>query len=133
MNDISKSVILKKDGVISRDELIEFLLKHKEAYPDHDVMVCISEDELDTFTDDNEFNYVCQDLGEYCYAGLTSAAVTSEDQNYPDYDDNYNGETDFIQLSFSLKNIYYDEFYKKASSDKITRINHCTGEIIEYF
>lgn len=132
MNDISKSVILQNNGVISRNELIEFLLKHKEAYPDNDVMICISENELDS-TDYNKFDFARQNLGGACYAALTSAAVISEDQNYPYYDDNYNGETDFIQLSFSVKNSWYDMLHEKASSDKITRINHCTEEIIEYF
>lgn len=132
MNDISKSVILQNNGVISRNELIEFLLKHKEVYPDNDVMICISENELDS-TDYNKFNFARQDLGGGNYAALTSAAVISENQNYPEYDDNYNGESDFIQLSFSVKNSWYDAFHEKASSDKITRINHCTDEIIEYF
>lgn len=131
MNDISKSVILKNNGCISRNELIEFLLKHKEAYPDNDVMICVSENELNTATDYNEFDFACQDQGGCCYGALTSVAVISEDQDYPDYDDNYNGESDFIQLSFSVKNSWYDDFHEKASSDKITRINHCTDEIIE--
>ena len=130
MNDISTSLILQNNGVISRDELIEFLLEHKQVYPNINPLIVVSEEEI---VSDEETQFVDVSNETIEYAPLRAVVVQAGKEDYPNVREDYNGESDFIQLVFDTNNNWYNDYKNMASSECMTQINHAKDRVIKYY
>jgi hypothetical protein len=126
-NEISTICFLKKESPITRDELIKILLEHKKAYPNYNPNIVL---DSRIINDDVDFETIIDEFYDG-YAPLNGVCIEPQIGEYPDIPENYDGSKDLIELSFTTSDSWFNAFENKVKDKGITKINHCTDQIIE--